>query len=148
MPMTTPITVSTKPKLDEIYRLGCRRFQDATPNFLGRDTKLLRKLADATGLDIWTNTGLYAARDHKFLPAYAKSESAAQLAARWAAEFRNGVDGMKPGFIKIGVELAECSLPTSGISGGIFGRPIIARPFYLFVVGIAAVIQNIPLGTT
>src|SRR5690349_6185497 len=63
-----------KPKLDEIYKLGCRRFQDATPNFLGRNPKLLRKLADATGLDIWTNTGLYAARDHKFLPPYVKTE--------------------------------------------------------------------------
>ncbi|MEO7653179.1 MAG: phosphotriesterase, partial [Bryobacteraceae bacterium] len=95
-----------KPKLDDIYKLGCRRFQDATPNFLGRDTKLLRKLADATGLEIWTNTGLYAARDHKFLPAYAKPETAEQIAARWTAEFRNGVDGMKPGFIKIGVNRA------------------------------------------
>src|SRR5690606_25142349 len=41
-----------------------------------------------------------------FLPAFAKTESAAQLAKRWVAEWKNGVDGMKPRFIKIGVNKA------------------------------------------
>lgn len=92
-----------KPKLDEIARLGCKRFQDCTPNFIGRDPKLLRRLQDATGIEIWTNTGLYAARNHEYLPDYAKSETPAQLAQRWIAETRSGVDGIKPRFIKIGV---------------------------------------------
>lgn len=92
-----------KPKLDAIARLGCKRFQECTPNFIGRAPRLLRRLMDATGIEIWTNTGLYAARDHIFLPAYAKQESAAQLAARWIDEHRKGVDGMKPRFIKTGV---------------------------------------------
>ena len=39
-----------KPHLDEIATLGCRRFQDATPNFVGRNTRLLRRLSDATGI--------------------------------------------------------------------------------------------------
>jgi phosphotriesterase-related protein len=90
-----------KPKLDEVYALGCRRLQECTPNFLGRDPRLLRRLSDATGIDIWTNTGLYAANQH--LPAFAKTESAEQLARRWTEEFRRGVDGVKPRFIKIGV---------------------------------------------
>lgn len=92
-----------KPKLDEIQKLGCRRLQECTPNFLGRDPKLLARLQDATGIEIWTNTGLYAARNHIYLPAYAKTESPTQLAKRWVAEHRQGIDGAKPRFIKIGV---------------------------------------------
>jgi phosphotriesterase-related protein len=92
-----------KPKLDAAARLGCKRFQDCTPNFLGRDPKLLMRLADACGIEIWTNTGLYAARNHEYLPPYAKDETAEQLARRWVVEARTGVEGMKPRFIKIGV---------------------------------------------
>jgi phosphotriesterase-related protein len=92
-----------KPKMDELVRLGCKRFQECTPNFIGRAPRLLRRLTDATGLEIWTNTGLYAARDHIFLPDYARTESPQQLAKRWVAEARSGVDGLKPRFIKIGV---------------------------------------------
>jgi phosphotriesterase-related protein len=92
-----------KPKLEEIQKLGCKRFQDCTPNYLGRDPKLLARLQDATGIEMWTNTGLYAARNHNYLPPYAKTETPAQLAKRWAEEFRKGVDGVKPRFIKIGV---------------------------------------------
>ena len=95
-----------KPHLEEIAKLGCRRFQDATPNYLGRNPKLLRRLVDATGIEIWTNTGLYAARDHKFLPAFVHTDSAEQIAGRWIEEARRGVDGMKPRFIKIGVNRA------------------------------------------
>lgn len=95
-----------KPKLEAVVRLGCRRLQECTPNFIGRAPRLLSRLAGATGLEIWTNTGLYAARDHIFLPAYAKTESAAQLARRWIEEVRRGVEGMKPRFIKIGVNRA------------------------------------------
>jgi len=92
-----------KPKLDAIYALGCRRFLECTPNFLGRDPQLLRRLADATGIEIWTNTGLYAAGDYKYLPAFARTETAEQLAKRWTTEFEKGIDGVKPRFIKIGV---------------------------------------------
>ena len=93
------------PKLTEIYALGCRRLLECTPNFLGRDPRLLRRLADSSGIEIWTNTGLYAARDFLFLPPYARSESADQLARRFIAEAKNGlIDGIKPRFIKIGVD--------------------------------------------
>lgn len=91
------------PKLQEIRALGCRRLLDCTPNYLGRDPKLLKRLARAADLDIWTNTGLYGAREFIYLPAYAKTETAEQLARRWIAEWRNGVDGERVRFIKIGV---------------------------------------------
>jgi phosphotriesterase-related protein len=61
------------------------------------------RLTDACGIEIWTNTGLYAARNHEYLPPYAKEETAEQLSRRWVEEARKGVDGVKPRFIKIGV---------------------------------------------
>lgn len=92
-----------KPKLEEVKKLGCVRLQECTPNFLGRDARLMRRLSEAVGIDIWINTGLYGAADHKFLPAFARSESAEQLARRWIQEFESGIVGVKPRFIKIGV---------------------------------------------
>jgi phosphotriesterase-related protein len=97
------VVKKVKPHLDAIYQLGCRRFLDCTPNFVGRAPKLLTKLSELTGLDIWTNTGLYAARNYQLLPAFARTESAEQLARRWTLEWKNGVDGIKPKFVKIGV---------------------------------------------
>jgi phosphotriesterase-related protein len=92
-----------RPHLEAVKKLGVRRFQDCTPNFIGRNPKLLQRLMDATGLEIWTNTGLYAARNHQYLPPYTRTETPDQLARRWTAEYRSGVDGMKPRFLKIGV---------------------------------------------
>jgi len=89
-----------RPKLEDVRRLGCRRLLDCTPNFLGRDSELLARLSDAVGIEIWSNTGLYGAADHKFLPAFARSESAAQLAKRWIGETH---EAWRPRFIKIGV---------------------------------------------
>ena len=94
---------AAKPKLEEIAKFGCRRLQECTPNYLGRDARLMKRLAEATGIDIWTNTGLYGAGNFKYLPEFAKTETAAQLARRWIAEWREGIDGVKPRFIKIGV---------------------------------------------
>jgi len=94
---------AAQPKLEEIKRLGCKRFQEATPNFLGRDARLLKRLSDATGIEIWTNTGIYGAANHKFVPEFARQEPAGQLADYWITEARNGVEGVKPRFIKTGV---------------------------------------------
>lgn len=95
--------LAAKPKLEELKAMGCVRMLECTPNFIGRDPRLLRMLEDAVGIELWTNTGLYAAADHRYLPSFAKAETAEQLARRWVSEWRNGVDGAKPRFIKIGV---------------------------------------------
>ncbi len=92
-----------KPHLEECKKYGVRRFQDCTPAYLGRSPKLLQRLSDAVGIEIWTNTGWYAARNHQYLPPEAKTDSAEKIAKRWVEEWRKGVDGMKPRFIKIGV---------------------------------------------
>lgn len=92
-----------RPKLEELARQGCRRLLECTPNFLSRDPRLLARLSDAVGIEIWTNTGLYGAGAHKFLPGFARQETAEQLARRWIGETRQGIDGVQPRFVKIGV---------------------------------------------
>jgi phosphotriesterase-related protein len=61
-------------KLEELRQFGCRRLLDCTPNYLGRDPELLARLSDAAGLEIWSNTGLYSAANHKFLPGFARTK--------------------------------------------------------------------------
>ena len=94
------------PHLEEIYRLGVRTLVECTPAYLGRDVRLLRRLSEASRLHILTNTGYYGAADDKFLPPHAFTETADQLAARWTAEARDGIEGsgMLPAFMKIGVD--------------------------------------------
>jgi phosphotriesterase-related protein len=92
-----------RPKLEELRPFGCRRLLECTPQFLGRDPRLLARLADATGIEIWTNTGIYGAARHRYVPAFAREETAEQLARRWIEEVRRGVDGVRPRFIKTGV---------------------------------------------
>ena len=93
------------PYLQEAKDVGVEIFVDATPNYIGRDVSLLKKLSQKTGLAIITNTGLYGARDSKFIPETAKTMSASALSESWIDEFENGIDNtnIKPGFIKIGV---------------------------------------------
>ena len=93
------------PYLLEIKARGLKSVAECTPAFIGRDVKLLQKLSEHSGLQILTNTGFYGASDNKFLPKWAFTESAEQLAERWINEFKNGIDGtsIKPGFIKTGV---------------------------------------------
>jgi phosphotriesterase-related protein len=93
------------PHLTRANELGARLFVECTPEFLGRDPKLLRRLGESTKLHILTNTGLYGARNGKFLPSYTATETAEQLAARWITEARDGIEGtgIRPGFIKCGV---------------------------------------------
>lgn len=88
------------PHLRRLRELGCQTLVECTPMFLGRDPVLLRRLSEASGLHLITNTGLYKA---PYLPAYAEAEDAGALAARWLAEVRDGIEGtgIRPGFIKI-----------------------------------------------
>ncbi len=93
------------PHLKKLKERGCQSLAECTPNYIGRDVRLLKRLAAATGLNILTNTGYYGAAGNKFLPKHAFDESAEQLSARWLAEWREGIDGtgIRPGFLKLGV---------------------------------------------
>jgi phosphotriesterase-related protein len=101
----TMVINKSLPYLRQAKELGCRTFIDCTPDYLGRDPLILKSLADSTGLNIITNTGFYGAYNNKYVPGSALNESSGQLAERWTKEWENGIDGtgIKPGFIKIGV---------------------------------------------
>ncbi|SHF77507.1 phosphotriesterase-related protein [Arenibacter palladensis] len=103
------VIAEVTPYLEELKAYKVEYFVDATPAFLGRDVLLLEKLANKTGLKMISNTGLYGARNNKFLPKYVQNISAEDLAQKWIAEFEYGIDGtvIKPGFIKIGVDTAD-----------------------------------------
>jgi len=99
------------PYLKRIRGLGCRALVECTPAYLGRDVRLLRRLADASGIHIVTNTGYYGAVGGKYVPQHALEESAERLAERWTEEFKKGIDGtgIRPGIIKIGVNKGPLS---------------------------------------
>ncbi|RPJ79730.1 MAG: phosphotriesterase, partial [Acidobacteria bacterium] len=99
------------PHLRRARELGCRGFVECTPAYLGRDPRLLGRLARAAQLHILTNTGYYGAATDAFVPAHAHQESADQLADRWVKEWREGIEGttIRPGFIKTGVDAGALS---------------------------------------
>ena len=95
-----------RPYLLKLTPRRVRGFIDCTPAYLGRDVKLLKRLADETGLKIVTNTGYYGAGKDKYVPKQAYEKTAEQLAAIWTGEWNEGIDGTKirPGFIKTAVD--------------------------------------------
>lgn len=94
------------PHLEAVKKLGCETLIECTPAYIGRDPRLLKRLSEASGMRILTNTGYYGAAGDKFVPAHAYDESDEQLARRWIAEWKDGIEGtgIRPGFVKIGVD--------------------------------------------
>ncbi len=94
------------PHLKQVRDLGCQSLAECTPAWLGRDVSLLRRLSEASGIQLLTNTGYYGASSGKYLPKHAFTEDADSLARRWIAEWTDGIEGtdVRPGFIKIGVD--------------------------------------------
>lgn len=96
----------------EAKAAGVKTIVECTPAFLGRDVRLLKILADKTKVQVITNTGYYGALGNKYLPPWAFSETAEQLAARWTDDFEYGIDGttIRPGIIKISVDASPDGL--------------------------------------
>lgn len=94
------------PYLEQAREAGCQALAECTPAYLGRDPNLLKRLSQASGVKLLTNTGYYGARQGKFLPRHAFRESADELAGRWFSEWTDGLANtdIRPGFIKIGVD--------------------------------------------
>ena len=99
------------PFLRRAKELGCRSFVECTPAYLGRDPRLLERLARASGLHVLTNTGYYGAAKDAYVPKQAHEESAGQLAERWVNEWIEGIEGtgIRPGFVKSGVDAGPLS---------------------------------------
>ncbi|HMJ23284.1 MAG TPA: twin-arginine translocation signal domain-containing protein [Terriglobales bacterium] len=98
-----------RPVLAQLKERGVTGFVDCTPAYIGRDPRVLKRLAQETGLHILTNTGYYGGAGDKFVPQHAYDETADQLADRWVREWENGIEdsGVKPGFVKIGIDEIE-----------------------------------------
>ena len=99
------------PHLRELRERGCQTLLECTPAYLGRDPLLLRRLSEASGLHLVTNTGYYGAASDSAVPRHAYAESPRQLADRWTKEARRGIEGtgIRPGFVKIGVDAGPLS---------------------------------------
>jgi phosphotriesterase-related protein len=99
------------PFLKQLKAAGCQTLVECTPSYLGRSPLLIKRLSEATGLHILTNTGYYGAVNHKFLPAHVHTETPQQLANRWLKEWNEGIEGtgIKPSFMKISVGDAPIS---------------------------------------
>lgn len=94
--------------LPQLLRLKARGYAtlvECTPSHIGKNVALLRQLSEASGLNLITNTGYYAAVNKKYLPDAVYTKTAEELATDWEAEWRSGIagTGIRPGFIKLGV---------------------------------------------
>jgi len=99
------------PCLRQAREQGLATLVECTPAYLGRDVQLLRSVAEASGLSILTNTGLYGAGDNAYLPGEAKRAGVDELADGWIREAEGGIEGtgIRPGFVKIGVDAGPLS---------------------------------------
>jgi len=99
------VIAKVMPFIEEVMKYGVKTIFECSPEYLGRDPLILKELTEKTGIILVTNTGLYGAHYYKFLPKSFYSADAESLAAEWTYEFINGIGetGVKPGFIKIGV---------------------------------------------
>lgn len=88
------------PYLRDLKAAGIGTLVECTPNYLGRDPVLLRRLSLASELHVVTNTGLYK---DPYLPAWAHSATAEEIAAEWIREATEGIgaEAIRPGFVKI-----------------------------------------------
>jgi len=94
------------PHLRALKERGVTALFECTPRYIGRDVRLLRRLAEAAGIHLVTNTGYYGAVGNRYLPRHAHDESADQLADRWLREWQEGIEGteVRPGFVKLGTD--------------------------------------------
>jgi hypothetical protein len=100
------------PHLRQVKSAGCDTLVDCTPAYIGRDAGLLRRLSQASGLQLVTNTGLYGAAQNKYVPRFAYAETAQQLAARWVKEFEDGIppSGVRPGICSGSPSWGRCRI--------------------------------------
>jgi phosphotriesterase-related protein len=106
------------PYLQELKKAGASTFYDCTPAYIGRDPVLLKRLSSITGLHVITNTGFYGGAMDKYVPDFAYKLNMNDMADLWIKEFEHGIGdtGIRPGFIKIGVDSIETeSSPLSKI---------------------------------
>ena len=106
------VIMKVQPYFEALKPFKVATFVDCTTEFMGRDPQLLAALSRKTGINILTNTGWYSADHERHVPHEINNMSAEEIADIWIGEAKNGIGntGIKPGFIKIGIndfELTE-----------------------------------------
>jgi phosphotriesterase-related protein len=96
-------------ELQQFADEGGTTLVDCTMPGIGRDPEAVARVARATGLHIVQGTGAYVERAH---PPWVESESVDELAARFAGEITDGIDGTG---IRAGI-IGE--IGTSGVARG------------------------------
>jgi len=99
------VVAKVLPYFQELKQYKVRTFVDCTPEFIGRDPQLLAMLSEKSKIRILTNTGWYAADKERHLPKEITELTPEEISRIWIDEAKNGIGntGIKPGFIKIGV---------------------------------------------
>lgn len=94
------VVAAIAPLLLEVKAAGGGTLVDCSPEYLGRDPYLLRRLSELTGVHLVTNTGFYK---KPYLPAFVYEVGERELAQLWTREALYGIgdSGVYPGFIKI-----------------------------------------------
>ncbi|MEO0337857.1 MAG: hypothetical protein AAF242_01455 [Bacteroidota bacterium] len=114
------------PYLRQLKAQGMETIVDCTTEYFGRRVDLLEKIADASGVQLLTNTGIYGAAGDRYIPDFAYRASVDSLARIWIEEFEYGIKdtGIKPGFIKLAFDDGE---PPSPIDQKLFEAGLIAH---------------------
>ena len=94
------------PELVSLKTAGCETLVESTPAYMGRNVKFLQRLSKASGLNILTNTGYSGQEDGRYLPASVETEKVEDIAFGWIREAWYGIgeSGIRPGFIRIGID--------------------------------------------
>ena len=106
------VVKTMSPHLDALHKQGFKAFVECTPQYLGRDPRILKRLSQLTGLHVVTNTGYYGASNDIYLPPFVENETPDQIAVRWIKEWEEGIGctDIKPGFMKIAVDPGPLSV--------------------------------------
>lgn len=89
-------------RMNELLEFGVHTFVDPCPIELGRDVRLMREVAEKTGMNIVCSTGFYHEEDAAGIPPYWRVRWPEEIAELYLHEINNGIDGtgIKPGVIK------------------------------------------------
>lgn len=112
------------------YEAGGRTLIDVTVPGIGRDPKALRRIAQATGMNVVMGTGLYTAPSH---PQWAQSMDESELCDVFVRELTEGVDGVRAGVIgEIGIsdeyQRELVALRAAGRAQAATGAAIVIHP--------------------
>jgi phosphotriesterase-related protein len=79
--------------------LGVKTICDPSAMFLGRDVEFMRRVSEASGLQVVPCTGIYT---YDYLPQFLLNRDADQIADLFASDIEQGIQGteIKAGFIK------------------------------------------------